>query len=67
VISLNAPVIASETQQATAPKQQEIVIVGQEQKPGDWVCSFIGGEGSLERRNVIKATREIEHLIELCF
>lgn len=32
-------------------KQQEIVIVGQERKPGDWVCSFVGGEGSLERRN----------------
>lgn len=32
-------------------EQQKIVIVGQEQKPGDWVCSFVGGEGSLERRN----------------
>lgn len=51
VVSFNAPVIASEKQQETAAKQQEIVIVGQEQKPGDWVCTFIGGEGSLERRN----------------
>jgi len=51
VISFNAPVIASETQQATTPKQQEIVIVGQEQKPGDWVCTFMGAGGSLERRN----------------
>lgn len=32
-------------------KQQEIVVVGQEQKPGDWVCTFVGGEGSIERRN----------------
>ncbi|MDH1729862.1 hypothetical protein N5F00_10215 [Pseudomonas chengduensis] len=51
VVSFNAPVITSETRQATAPKQQEIVIVGQEQKPGDWVCTFMGNEGSLERRN----------------
>ncbi|SFP42663.1 hypothetical protein SAMN05216601_11169 [Ectopseudomonas composti] len=51
VVSFNAPVIASEKQQATAQTRQEIVIVGQEQKPGDWVCTFIGGEGSLERRN----------------
>lgn len=32
-------------------EQQKIVIVGQEQKPGDWICTFVGGEGSLERRN----------------
>ncbi|MEQ6326708.1 hypothetical protein VLF92_00045 [Pseudomonas chengduensis] len=51
VVSFNAPVITSEAQQVTAPARQEIVIVGQEQKPGDWVCTFIGGEGSLERRN----------------
>lgn len=51
VVSFNAAVITSETQQATAPKQQEIVIIGQEQKPGDWVCSYFGGEGGLERRN----------------
>lgn len=51
VISLNAPMITRETPQATAKKQQEIVIVGQEQKPGDWVCSYFGGEGSLERRS----------------
>ena len=50
VVSFNAPAIASE-QQATAPKQQGIVIVGTEQKPGDWVCTFMGNEGSLERRD----------------
>lgn len=32
-------------------EQQKIIVVGQEQKPGDWVCTFMGGEGSLERRN----------------
>lgn len=32
-------------------KQQEILVIGQEQKPGDWVCTYAGGEGSLGRRN----------------
>ncbi|TRO33936.1 hypothetical protein EQ831_18385 [Pseudomonas sp. ALS1279] len=51
VVRFNAPVIVSEERETKTPKQQEIVIVGQEQKPGDWVCSYIGGEGSLDRRH----------------
>jgi hypothetical protein len=50
VVSFNTPA-ANETPKAAAPKQQEIVIVGQEQRPGDWVCSYIGGEGSVDKRN----------------
>lgn len=51
VVSFNTQVTPNEPQRSTQPKQQEIVIIGQEQKPGDWVCSYFGGEGSLERRN----------------
>lgn len=50
VVSFNTPA-GSETSKVGTPKQQKIVIVGQEQKPGDWVCSYFGGEGSLDRRN----------------
>lgn len=51
VVSLNTPVTPNDPQCSTRPKQQEIVIVGQEQKPGNWVCSYFGSEGSLERRS----------------
>lgn len=51
VVSLNTSATTTEQQWSAQPKQQKIVIVGQEQKPGDWVCTYIGGEGSLERRN----------------
>lgn len=51
VVSFNAPVAFNEPQRSTPSKQQKIVIIGQEQKPGDWVCSYFGAEGSLEQRN----------------
>lgn len=32
-------------------EQKKIVVVGEQKKPGDWVCSYFGGEGSVDKRN----------------
>lgn len=51
VVSFNTPTSYNEPQRSNQSRQQEIVIIGQETKPGDWVCNYFGGKGSIERRN----------------
>jgi len=41
-------VVQDEQRTSTTPK--EIVVVGKENRPEDWVCSYVGKEGSIKRR-----------------
>lgn len=51
VVSFNTTGWQDEEQNVPVRKQKDIVVVGKQDRQENWVCSFFGKEGSIEKRD----------------